>query len=63
MSRRRDNLTWTHHYEVAPLEPAEQDRLLALAEEKGWSVRELRKATREPAGDDSGAIGEYPTWG
>jgi hypothetical protein len=28
LSRRRDNLSWSHHREVAPLEPAEQDKIL-----------------------------------
>jgi len=29
--RRRQNLSWSHHYEVAGLEEGEQERLLDLA--------------------------------
>ncbi len=45
-SRRREVLTFSHHVEVAALEPAEQDQLLDAAEKKGWSSNELRKAVR-----------------
>lgn len=49
-SRRRENLSWSHHAEVVSLKPREQDRWLKLAEESGWSVETLRskmaKATR-----------------
>lgn len=47
MSRRKDILSFSHHKEVAALEPVEQDELLNLAEEKQWSMRELRKAVQE----------------
>jgi hypothetical protein len=40
--RRRDNLTWSHHAEVAPLDPEEQDRWLKLAETERMSVADLR---------------------
>jgi len=43
LSRRRDNLTWSHHREVAALEPPAADRLLNLAEQEGWSRADLRK--------------------
>src|SRR5262249_54303125 len=45
-SRRREVLSWSHHKEVAALEPAEQDALLAEAVDKGWSRRDIRKAAR-----------------
>jgi N6-adenosine-specific RNA methylase IME4 len=45
--RRRNNLTWGHHREVAPLEPPEQDEWLNEAENNRWSVHELRKALRK----------------
>ncbi len=41
-SRRRENLTWSHHVEVAPLDPDEADALLGDAADGGWSVRDLR---------------------
>lgn len=42
-SRRRGNLSFSHHEEVAPLEPAAQIRLLDQATARGWTVRELRE--------------------
>jgi len=48
---RNTNLSWTHHYQVAALEPSEQRKWLEKAERKGWSVRELRQAIK--GGDDS----------
>lgn len=43
ISRRRENLTWSHHLEVAHLKPADQDRWLARAEEKGLKRGEIRR--------------------
>ncbi len=42
VSRRRDNLTWSHHAEVSSLAPDEQDRWLDLAETQKMSVSDLR---------------------
>ena len=41
-SRRREVLSWSHHAEVAALDPADADRLLDEAERNDWSKRELR---------------------
>jgi len=46
LSRRRDNSTWSHHQEVAALEPGEASALLAQAEEVGLSVMALRTLVR-----------------
>jgi hypothetical protein len=46
ISRRREILPWSHHAEVAMLEPAAQDRFLDAAERNVWGVRELREAVR-----------------
>jgi phage N-6-adenine-methyltransferase len=46
-ARRRANLGWSHHREVAYLEPQEADVLLGTAEREGWSVRQLREAVKE----------------
>jgi hypothetical protein len=60
LSRRRDKLTWSHHAEVAQLEPDEQDRWLDRAFADQLSVAdlrtELRSAMRTPklAGNDGG---------
>jgi hypothetical protein len=44
--RRRDNLSFAHHAEVASLAQPEQDYWLRVAEEKGWSRNQLRKEVR-----------------
>lgn len=43
-SRRREDLTWTHHREAASLDDA--DKVLAAAAENGWSSRELRREVK-----------------
>jgi hypothetical protein len=45
-SRRRENLSWSHHAEVAALEPGEQEQLLDEAVSRKLSVRRLRDAVR-----------------
>jgi N6-adenosine-specific RNA methylase IME4 len=45
-SRRREILSWSHHREVAPLEPDAQDYWLDQAQEHEWSSRELRQQLR-----------------
>lgn len=45
-SRRREKLSWSHHAEIAALEPAEQDDWLDRAERDQLSVRCLREALR-----------------
>ncbi len=42
MSRRRDNLTWSHHAAVVALPPAEQDSWLDRATAERFSVSDLR---------------------
>jgi hypothetical protein len=41
--RRRPNLSFSHHQEVAPYAPEEQDILLDQAETHGWSAKKLRR--------------------
>jgi hypothetical protein len=43
IERRRENLSYSHHAEVASLPPDEQDAWLDQAEQEGWSRSELRK--------------------
>jgi hypothetical protein len=45
-SRRRDNLSWSHHASIATLEPAEQDRWLDRAIAEKLSVSDLRVELR-----------------
>lgn len=42
-SQRCENLSWSHHREVAALSPPEQTRWLDKAEAESWSTRELRE--------------------
>lgn len=43
-TRRRKELSWSHHREVASLEPKEQDKWLQKAIDNGWTRKELRDA-------------------
>jgi hypothetical protein len=59
LSRRRDKLTWSHHAEVAQLEPDDQDRWLDRAVADHLSVADLRielraaqRASRADGSDD-----------
>ncbi|MEU3281907.1 LmbU family transcriptional regulator [Streptomyces antibioticus] len=46
-ARRRENLSFGHHAEVASLPPAEADTWLDRAEQHGWSRNQLRVQLRE----------------
>lgn len=46
--RRKSTLTWSHHFAIAYLEAAEGDRILAIAEEFGLSVRDVKLVTALP---------------
>src|ERR1700739_1578606 len=46
ISRRRENLSWSHHDAVASLDANEQDRWLDLAGEQKMSVADLRLELR-----------------
>jgi N6-adenosine-specific RNA methylase IME4 len=59
-SRRREDLSWGHHAEIAALEPGEQDRLLEQAVAEELSVRELRRARRPAPGPIESPTGTYP---
>lgn len=45
-SRRREDLSFSHHVEVAKLEPEKQDEFLLRASNEGLSKRELREEIR-----------------
>ena len=61
LSRRRDNLSFQHHMEVAKLPPAEQDQWLDMATKHGWTTSQLRRQIRDGEGvnseNDSGSMG------
>lgn len=45
-SRRRENLSWSHHEALAALGPEDQERWLEQAVEHRWSVSDLRTMLR-----------------
>jgi hypothetical protein len=50
VSRRREILSWSHHFEVAGLPAHDQDAFLEAAIDNGWSTRDLREAVRASKG-------------
>lgn len=54
-SRRRDDVEFGLHAEVAALPPEDQERWLDRAATEGWSVRELRLASETPIGSREAA--------
>jgi hypothetical protein len=54
-SRRRENLSWAHHAEVAALESIQQDIVLLAAEQQGLTRQDLRRLVRhaKQAKDDA----------
>ncbi len=65
VSRRRDNLTWSHHAEVCALDEDEQEQWLDLAAEKRMSVAdlriELRAARRHGRASESPKVASLPS--
>ncbi|MDQ6778590.1 MAG: hypothetical protein M3071_20735 [Actinomycetota bacterium] len=50
VSRRRENLSWSHHAELAALPPGDQDYWLERARTEALSIRDLRlEMRRSPA--------------
>jgi N6-adenosine-specific RNA methylase IME4 len=47
LSRRRDNISFSGHAEVAPLEPKKQDEILDKAEQNNLSSRDIRELVKE----------------
>jgi len=64
ISRRRENLSWSHHETLASLEASEQDRWLDLAVSQKLSVsdlrHELRGSRRAPKSTDTCNGGQNP---
>jgi hypothetical protein len=57
-SRRRENLSWSHHETLAALGSEEQDRWLDEAETHRWSVADLRMMVRASRNQDPTAGNE-----
>jgi hypothetical protein len=70
VSRRRDNLTWSHHMEVASLPQDLQEYWLAQCEQKLYSRNELRRYVQcgktieeiEAGGFSWSEVEEYKKW-
>jgi thiol-disulfide isomerase/thioredoxin len=60
VARRRDDVSFAHHAEVAALDDRERDEWLARARSEGWSRNELRaqlkRALRRRAGGNAGQL-------
>jgi hypothetical protein len=57
-SRRRENLTWSHHAEVAALPIPEQDTWLDRSAETRLSIRALRRELREARATPARALAQ-----
>src|SRR5689334_21992473 len=57
LSRRRDDLTWSHHVAVAALPEAAQEAWLDRAAAEGFSVADLRTELRAAPKERTGAAG------
>ncbi len=53
-SRRRENLTFTHHAAVAALPEADADELLNEAEERDWSSYTIREHAQDRTAENDG---------
>jgi hypothetical protein len=58
ISRRRENLSWSHHETLASLDPEEQDHWLEEAATHRWSVADLRMMVRASRSQGSAAGNE-----
>ncbi len=57
-SRRRENLSWSHHEALAALEAGDQDRWLDRASRHRWSVSDLRTMLRASRKGEQGVAAE-----
>ncbi|HEV3046257.1 MAG TPA: hypothetical protein VGY13_02750 [Solirubrobacteraceae bacterium] len=65
ISRRRENLSWSHHETLAALDQGEQDRWLDEAAAHRWSVADLRmmlRSSRKAMVKDAGKDAEPVTY-
>ena len=60
ISRRHEVLSFSHHYEVAALQPAEADALLNRAEAEGWGHKQLRSQIRQAKAGTEGGSSDHP---
>ena len=60
-ARRRAGLTWSHHREIAALEPDQQDYWLGCAETEGMSRAELRREIQAAKALEARSVGAPTT--
>jgi hypothetical protein len=60
-SRRREKLSWSHHAEIAAIEPEEQDQWLDLAEACRLSVHDMRLQLRNASKPGRGVEARTPS--
>jgi hypothetical protein len=60
LSRRRDNVEWSKHAEVAPLPAKEQEKWLARTEKEELPVAELRRRIRQDRGTKNALESDGP---
>lgn len=60
LSRRRDNVEWSKHMEVAALKPKDQVKWLLKAETEGLSRSELRSQIRLSQGTQNALVSDGP---
>lgn len=60
LSRRRDNLEWSKHQEVAALPPQDQEKWLSKAATEPMTVAELRRQIRQGQGEQNALAGDGP---
>ena len=59
LSQRCDNLSWTHHREVAALKPEKQTHWLERAKKDSLSVRDLRQLIQPKPAEKAGPSKEF----
>lgn len=57
---RLHTLSWSHHREVARLEPQEQDYWLAMTEQNNWTRYELRRQIRHAKYEEAAPLPDGP---
>lgn len=60
LSRRRDNVEWSKHQEVAPLPPQEQKQWLAKIEKEDLPRAEVRRQIRQSQGENNALESDGP---
>lgn len=60
LDRRRDNVEWSKHREIAPLPAREQEKWLRKAEKEELPIAELRRQIRQSNGEENALEADGP---